>query len=147
MATVVTKVWSDYQSHLKKRNPFKIKRISNAARQQCVMTLPPSCMWQCKSPPNSGLAMPFFDQPISGFRERQLIFFYTKVPFRVKTLWKLHHVTHRIRRVPSSETHARNEVKNFFQLLEIKEEQIIETRDKPQCLVARRLLSHLQYPD
>ena len=35
--------------------------------------------------------------------------------------------------------------KNF--LLEIKEEQIIETRDKPQCLVAQRLLSHLQYRD
>ena len=28
-----------------------------------------------------------------------------------------------------------------------KEEQIIGTQDKPQCLVAQRLLSHLQYPD
>ena len=31
--------------------------------------------------------------------------------------------------------------------LKQKEEQIIETRDKPQCLVVQRLLSHLQYPD
>ena len=28
-----------------------------------------------------------------------------------------------------------------------REEQIIETRDKPQCLAVQRLLSHLQYPD
>ena len=27
-----------------------------------------------------------------------------------------------------------------------REEQIIGTRDKPQCLVIQRLLSHLQYP-
>jgi hypothetical protein len=33
---------------------------------------------------------------------------------------------------------------NFYQN---REEQIIETRDKPQCLVVQRLLSHLQYPD
>jgi hypothetical protein len=31
--------------------------------------------------------------------------------------------------------------------LENKEEQIIETWDKPQCLVSQRILSHLQYPD
>ena len=30
---------------------------------------------------------------------------------------------------------------------EYKEEQIIETTDKPQCLVVQRLLSHLQYRD
>ena len=28
-----------------------------------------------------------------------------------------------------------------------KEEQIIGTREKPQWIVAQRLLSHLQYPD
>jgi hypothetical protein len=31
--------------------------------------------------------------------------------------------------------------------LQNREEQIIGTRDKSQCLVAQRLLSHLQYPD
>ena len=33
------------------------------------------------------------------------------------------------------------------QYLNNREEQIKETRDKPQCLVVQRLLSHLQYPD
>lgn len=28
-----------------------------------------------------------------------------------------------------------------------REEQIRETREKPQWIVAQRLLSHLQYPD
>ena len=32
-------------------------------------------------------------------------------------------------------------------MLKFKEEQIIETKDKPQCLVVQRLLSHLQYLD
>ena len=36
---------------------------------------------------------------------------------------------------------------SFFYKLENKEEQIIETRDKPQYLDIQRYLSYLQYPD
>ena len=49
-------------------------------------------------------------------------------------------------RLLASRTAVHANISNLRKL-ENKEEQIIETRDKPQCLVVQRLLSHLQYPD